>query len=80
VIDQRCVLCHNANLRNKNIALDTPQLILQHAQVVYQQAAILKLMPMNNATSITEAERALIRRWFEEGATPGASGSAAMHR
>ncbi|NDH50941.1 MAG: hypothetical protein EBY24_02940 [Betaproteobacteria bacterium] len=80
VIEQRCVMCHNANLRNKNIALDTPQLILQHAQVVYQQAAILKLMPMNNATSITEAERALIRRWFEEGATPGANGSAAMLR
>jgi len=80
VIEQRCVMCHNANLRNKNIALDTPQLIVQHAQVVYQQAAILKLMPMNNATSITEAERALIRRWFEEGATPGANGSAAMLR
>ena len=80
VIEQRCVMCHNAELRNKNIALHTPQLILQHAQAVYQQAAVLKLMPMNNATSITEAERALIRRWFEGGATPGANGSAAMNR
>jgi len=25
-------------------------------------------MPMNNATQITEDERALIKRWFESGA------------
>ena len=35
---------------------------------MYQQAAVLKLMPMNNATQITDAERALIKRWFEAGA------------
>jgi len=29
---------------------------------------VLKLMPMNNATQITGAERALIGRWFEAGA------------
>lgn len=68
VIDQRCVMCHNAQLQNKNIALHTPELIQQHAQAVYQQTAVLKLMPMNNATQITEDERTLIRRWFEAGA------------
>ncbi len=68
VIDQRCVMCHNAQLQNKGIALHTPALIGQHAQAVYQQAVVLKLMPMNNATGITEAERALIKRWFEAGA------------
>ena len=68
VIDQRCVMCHNAQLQNKNIALHTPELIQQHAQAVYQQTSVLKLMPMNNATQITEDERALIRRWFEAGA------------
>jgi uncharacterized membrane protein len=26
------------------------------------------VMPLNNATGITEPERALIRRWFETGA------------
>jgi uncharacterized membrane protein len=35
---------------------------------VYQQAVVLKVMPMNNATQITDAERALIKRWFEAGA------------
>ena len=68
VIDQRCVMCHNAQLQNKNIALHTPELIQQHAQAVFQQASVLKLMPMNNATQITEDERALIKRWFEAGA------------
>jgi uncharacterized membrane protein len=68
VIDQRCVLCHNAELQQKNVALHTPLLIKQHAQQIYQQAAVLKLMPMNNATQITEGERALIKQWFDEGA------------
>jgi uncharacterized membrane protein len=68
VIDQRCALCHNAQVQNKNVALHTPELLKQHAMSVYQQAAVLKLMPMNNATQITDAERTLIKRWFEAGA------------
>ncbi len=68
VIDQRCALCHNEQVQNKNVALHTPALLKQHAQAVYQQASVLKLMPMNNATQITDDERALIKRWFEAGA------------
>jgi uncharacterized membrane protein len=29
---------------------------------------VSKLMPMNNATGITEAERQAIRQWFDAGA------------
>ena len=68
VVDARCVLCHNAQVQNKNVALHTPELIKQHAQNMYQQAVVLKVMPMNNATQITEAERAVIKRWYEAGA------------
>jgi len=68
VIDQRCTLCHNAQVQQKNVALHTPELIKQHAQGVYQQVAVLKLMPLNNATQMTDAERALVKRWFEAGA------------
>ena len=68
VIEQRCAMCHNAELQSKNVALHTPELLKQHAQAVYQQAVVLKLMPMNNATQMTDAERALIRRWFDAGA------------
>jgi uncharacterized membrane protein len=68
VIDQRCSMCHNAQLQQKNVDLHSPELIKQHAQGVYQQVAVLKLMPLNNATQITDAERALVKRWFESGA------------
>ena len=68
VVDQRCTLCHNAAVQQKNVALHTPDLIRQHAQNVYQQVAVLKVMPLNNATQMSDAERALIRRWFEAGA------------
>jgi uncharacterized membrane protein len=68
VLDQRCVLCHNAAVQQKNVALHTPELLKQHAQGVYQQVSVLKLMPLNNATQMTDAERALVKRWFEAGA------------
>ena len=68
VIEQRCALCHNAQVQQKNVALHTPELLKQHAQNVYQQSVVLKLMPMNNATQITDDERDLIKRWYEAGA------------
>ena len=68
VVDQRCAICHNAQVQQKNVALHTPELIKQHAQNVYQQSVVLKLMPLNNATQITDDERALIKRWYEAGA------------
>jgi len=68
VIDQRCTLCHNAALQQKNVALHAPELIKQHAPMIYQQVVLQKTMPLNNATQITEDERALIKRWFEAGA------------
>jgi uncharacterized membrane protein len=69
VVMQRCVLCHGPAMQSKNIRLDAPEEIAKHAQAVYQQVAVLKLMPMNNATQITDDERALIKRWFESGAS-----------
>jgi uncharacterized membrane protein len=68
VIARRCMLCHNDQVQQKGVMLNTPERIAQHAQQVYQQAVVLKLMPMNNATQITDDERALLRRWFESGA------------
>ena len=68
VLDQRCAMCHNAHVQQKNVALHTPELVAQHAQQIYQQVAVLKLMPINNSTQITDAERELVRRWFQSGA------------
>ena len=68
VVTQRCTLCHGAALQQKNVRLDSAAEIEKHAQQIYQQAVVLKLMPMNNATQITDAERALIGPWFTAGA------------
>jgi len=71
VVEQRCVLCHNAQVASKGVMLNTPEAITAHAQQIYQQVVVLKAMPMNNATGITEAERAVFKRWFEtQSATP----------
>ena len=68
VVGQRCVMCHNEQVISKNIQLHKPELIAKNAQALYQQAVVLKIMPMNNATQITDAERALLGRWFNAGA------------
>jgi uncharacterized membrane protein len=65
IVEQRCVVCHNAQLANKGVMLYTPELIQSHAQQIYQQAVVLKVMPMNNATGITDGERAQLKRWYE---------------
>ena len=68
VFDQRCVLCHGAQVQMKNVRLDSAAGVKQHAQTLYQQVVVARTMPMNNATGITDAERALIAKWFEGGA------------
>jgi uncharacterized membrane protein len=48
--------------------LQTPELIRQHADKIYQQAVRLKAMPLANLTHITDEERALIGAWYIAGA------------
>ncbi len=68
VLEQRCYMCHGAQVQMKNVRLDSPDALKQHAQAVYQQAVVTKVMPMNNSTGITDAERALVGQWFLAGA------------
>jgi uncharacterized membrane protein len=68
MLEQRCYMCHGAQVQMKNVRLDSPALLRQHAQTIYQQVVVSKTMPMNNATGITGEERALVGRWFEAGA------------
>ncbi len=68
VMEQRCYMCHGAQVQMKNVRLDSPEGIRQHAQAVYQQVVVTRLMPMNNSTGITEEERALVGAWFQAGA------------
>ena len=69
VLEQRCTMCHGPTLQMKGVRLDSLEGLKQHAQLVYQQAVVTRVMPMNNATGITDAERALIGQWFLAGAS-----------
>ena len=68
VLEQRCYVCHGAQVQMKNVRLDSPALVKQHAQNIYQQVIVTKQMPMNNTTGITDAERVSIGKWFTDGA------------
>ena len=68
VLEQRCYQCHGEQVQMKNVRLDSPEALKQHALAVYQQSVVAKTMPLNNSTGITDAERALIGQWFQAGA------------
>ena len=57
VLEQRCYLCHGAQVQMKNVRLDSVEGVKLHVQAIYQQAVVSKAMPLNNATGISEAER-----------------------
>ena len=68
ILAQRCYPCHGAQVQMKNVRLDSPEQVAAHAQGLYQQAVVTRVMPMNTATQITDAERDTLKRWFEGGA------------
>ena len=49
----------------KNLRLDSEASVQQHAQQIYQQAVVTRIMPLSNATQMTDDERTLVARWFE---------------
>ena len=68
VLEQRCYMCHGEAAQMKGIRLDQIESVRTHAQGIYQQVVVTRQMPMNNATQITEDERQLIARWYQQGA------------
>ena len=68
IVDSRCVVCHSAQRANKNVRLDSDDAIVEHARDIEQQAVLQKTMPLNNATGITDEERATLGRWIAAGA------------
>ena len=65
IVNERCISCHGAQVQMKNIRLDSAALNEGQAQAIYQQVVVTRAMPINNATGITEQERATIKQWFE---------------
>jgi uncharacterized membrane protein len=68
VLTQRCVMCHGEALQSKGLRFDRVEDVRQHAVLIHQQAVVTRQMPLNNATGMTDVERALLARWFQMGA------------
>jgi uncharacterized membrane protein len=75
VIDRRCGACHSAQpsdltfgVAPAGVTFDTPEQIAAHAPRIRERAVVTRTMPPANKTNITEAERALIGRWIDQGA------------
>ena len=68
VLEQRCYMCHGAAVQQKILRVDVPAQVAHHAQNIYQQVVATKVMPLGNATQMTDAERALIAQWYQAGA------------
>jgi uncharacterized membrane protein len=75
IIAKRCVQCHSATPTNKDfpeapkgMAFDTPEEIRLYAGKIEQQTVLAKIMPLGNATGMTDAERQQLGAWIEQGA------------
>ncbi|RMX02662.1 hypothetical protein D8I35_18550 [Corticibacter populi] len=68
VLQQRCVICHGEAIAQKSVRLDQNDQVRTHALAIYQQVVMQRLMPLANATEMTDEERQLIADWFKAGA------------
>jgi uncharacterized membrane protein len=70
VIDRRCTVCHSAQPSDMTfgvapggVRFDTPEQIELLSARIHERAVLTRTMPPANKTAITDAERALLRRW-----------------
>lgn len=75
IMGERCITCHSTAPTFPGIAqppagvvLHTPADIARHAQRIYQQTAATRMMPLGNATQMTDNERAIVAKWVLDGA------------
>ncbi|MFL5803925.1 MAG: urate hydroxylase PuuD [Roseiflexaceae bacterium] len=75
IIQQRCVACHSAHPTDDQFTaapagmiFDTPQQIQAMAARIKERAVVLRTMPFGNKTGMTDAERALLGAWIDQGA------------
>jgi uncharacterized membrane protein len=75
IVGQRCVACHSQaptfpgiTQPPAGVILTSSAGIVQNAQRIYQQVVVTRIMPLGNATQITDEERAVIAAWVSAGA------------
>lgn len=66
VVAQRCAMCHTGEVAQKSVRLDSVEGLNSRKAQIYQQVIVQRAMPLNNATGLTEDERALIGRWAQQ--------------
>jgi len=75
IVGQRCVVCHSAaptfpgvSQPPAGVILLSSDAVVQNAQRIYQQVVVNRIMPLGNATQMTDEERAVIAAWVTSGA------------
>jgi uncharacterized membrane protein len=75
IVEARCVPCHQERPHSFGISsapngvrLDSPSAIVALAQAIRTQAVDTHEMPLGNLTHMTDAERALLGTWIDQGA------------
>ncbi len=66
VVGQRCLMCHSGEAAQKGVRLDSAEGLAAHKAQIYQQVVVQRAMPLNNATGITDDERALVGHWTQQ--------------
>jgi uncharacterized membrane protein len=75
IVGQRCVVCHSSaptfpgiTQPPAGVILLSTDAVVQNAQRIYQQVVVNRIMPLGNATQMTDEERAVIAAWVTSGA------------
>ena len=72
VVQQHCATCHADEPTHPaflaapaGVVLDTDAAIEAEAARIHQQAVVTRVMPIGNLTGMTDAERAVLDRWYQ---------------
>jgi len=72
IVTQRCASCHATVPTQAGFAAPPQGIVFNssadtdaQAQIIYQQAVVTKAMPIGNLTAMTDEERLVIDRWFQ---------------
>jgi uncharacterized membrane protein len=75
IVGQRCIACHSQTPTFTGITQPPAGVVLtgadgivQNAQRIYQQVVVTGIMPLGNATQMTDEERAVVAAWVTSGA------------
>jgi uncharacterized membrane protein len=76
IIVRRCLSCHSQRPTDdifrtapNGVTFDTPESIQNRADTIRARTVLLRNMPLGNKTGMTDAERDLLARWLDQGAS-----------